>query len=296
MKEVNDLLRKNNLRPYKYVKDGKSIIVETDCKKVVIKPKTNIEILKYLNSRSFDYYPNILNDLEDDYYIYDYIEEIDIPVEQKIMDMVDLVSLLHNKTTFYKEVDSSFYKKIYEDINNNIEYLYGYYNDLMTSIESKVYMSPSEYLLARNITIVYYNLYKSKNDLEDWYSLVKEKKRTRQVVLHNNLDLSHFLKNKNSYLISWDKSKIDIPIYDLYKLYKKNINYSFKVILQRYEKEYKLLEEEKKLLIILISLPDKLEFDEREYNMTRKVFNLIESYNKIEELKEEEKSKQEAQK
>lgn len=293
MKEVNNLLRKNNLKPSKYTKEGKSIIVETDCKKVVLKPKIDTEIFKYLNSRNFDYYPNILNDLDDDYYIYDYIEEIEIPIEQKIMDMVDLVSLLHNKTTFYKEVDNAYYKKIYEDITNNIDYLYSYYNDLMFNIESKVFMSPSEYLLARNITVIFYNLSKSKQQLEDWYELVKEKNRTRQVVLHNNLELSHFLKNKNSYLISWDKAKIDMPIYDLYKLYKKNISYPFKIILERYEKEYKLLEEEKILLLILISLPDKVEFDEKEYVMTKKIFNLIENYNYVEELQKEKKSKQE---
>ena len=33
----------------------------------------------------------------------------------------------------------------------------------------------------------------------------------------NNLDLSHYITN--DYLISWDKSKIDMPIFDLYNLY-----------------------------------------------------------------------------
>ena len=58
----------------------------------------------------------------------------------------------------------------------------------------------------------------SKNELEKWYELVKNSHKKRLVVLHNNLDLSHFLRNSKSYLISWDKSKIDIPIFDLYKL------------------------------------------------------------------------------
>ena len=45
--------------------------------------------------------------------------------------------------------------------------------------------------------------------------MVKDKRKVRYVVVHNNLDLDHFLKGKNNYLISWDKSKIDLPIYDL---------------------------------------------------------------------------------
>ena len=41
--------------------------------------------------------------------------------------MIDLVGLLHNKTTYYKEVDESDYKELYEDITNNIIHLNGYY-------------------------------------------------------------------------------------------------------------------------------------------------------------------------
>ena len=74
--------------------------------------------------------------------------------------------------------------------------------------------------------------------------LVKDKKKDRFVVVHNNLDLSHFLRNKNSYLISWDKTKIDKPIFDLYKLYKRHYSeFDFVEVLKKYERNYPLLEE-----------------------------------------------------
>lgn len=275
MKEICDLLRKYNLRTSSYKKEGRAVIVNVDDKKYVIKPKCNKEIINYLDNRSFDYYPNIINDKEDDYYIYEYIEGIDIPHPQKVMDMIELVALLHSKTTFYKEVDSEYYERIKEDINNNINYLYGYYTDIITRIESKVFMSPSEYLLARNITNIYKSLYDSKNKLDEWYLLVRTKKRTRQVVLHNNLDLSHFIENKSPYLISWDKSKIDMPIFDLYKLFKRGMNYSFDLVLKKYEENYRLLEEEKMLLYILMGLPDRLEMSESNYLNTLKVNNML---------------------
>ena len=43
--------------------------------------------------------------------IYPYIEDVYEPREQKAMDMVHLLSLLHSKTTFYGEVDIDKNKK-----------------------------------------------------------------------------------------------------------------------------------------------------------------------------------------
>ena len=49
--------------------------------------------------------------------------DISMPREQKAEDLIDLMALLHHKTTHYKEVDISDYKELYEDISNNIFYL-----------------------------------------------------------------------------------------------------------------------------------------------------------------------------
>ena len=198
--KINEVLKKYALVPKRYEKKGTVSIVDTDSGRFVFKEKKpNNEILNYLKTRSFNYMPKILSDYNDDYELTKYIEDYDIPKEQKILDMIILVSLLHSKTTHYKEVDLDNYEKIYEDLDNNIEYLYGYYNDLITIIESKVYMSPSEYLLARNISTIFKTLDNNKKRLEKYHSLVKEKVNERNVVLHNNLKLDHFIRNKNSY-------------------------------------------------------------------------------------------------
>ena len=279
MLSLKDILKKYALKPYRYEKNGKVTFIDTKQGRFVVKNNNrNQEILNYLDSRNFDYFPKNINDNNDEYEILEYIEEANIPKEQKMMDMIDLVSLLHNKTTHYKEVDSNHYKQIYEDINNNIDYLYSYYTDLITIIESKIFPSPSEYLLSRNISKIYASLSFTKSEIEKWYEIVKDKKKDRFVVVHNNLDLSHFLRNKNSYLISWDKAKIDKPIFDLYKLYRKHYSeFDFVEVLKRYERNYPLSEEERKLFFILIALPDKLELDNTEYNLTKKTSNLIEN-------------------
>ena len=279
MLSLKELLKKYDLKPHRYERVGKVVYVDTNDKRFVVKNNNrNKEILNYLESRNFDYFPPIINNINDEYEITEYIEESIIPKEQKMSDMIDLVSLLHNKTTHYKEVDSEHYKQIYEDINNNIAYLYSYYTDLITMIESKIFPSPSEYLLSRNISKIYAALSFSKDQIEKWYELVKNKRKDRFVVVHNNLDLSHFLRNKNSYLISWDKTKIDKPIFDLYKLYKRHYSeFDFVEVLKKYERNYPLSEEERKLFFILIALPEKLELEGSEYKLTKKTSNLIDN-------------------
>lgn len=288
MRKFNGILNKYSLKPHRYEVRGKVTIIDTDDGKYVIKEKQrdrNFPIYDYLNSRNFNYYPKILSDDGDDYEVMEYIESSIMPEEQKLMDMIDLVSLLHSKTTHYKEVDIADYKELYEDIANNIEYLYSYYNDIITVIESHVYMSPAEYLLARNISRIFSALNYSKDELEKWYEIVEKKTKQRLVVLHNNLDMSHFIRNKEAYLINWDKAKIDMPIFDLYKLYKRHsLTYDFEEILRRYEKNYPLLPEERKLFFILIALPDKIEFNPNNYAMTKTVSHLIDSVYKTEHL------------
>ena len=285
MKKINDLLREYSIKPLRYTKEGKAVIIDTDDERFVIKERFNkdLKIYNYLASRNFNYYPHIINSSSDDYQIMEYIDQYDIPDEQKIIDLIDLVALLHNKTTHFKETTEDDYKEIYEDISNNIIYLNSYYNDLINIIDTKVYPSPSEYLLARNISKIFASLKYAEHELNEWYEIVKNTNKKRLAVLHNNLDLSHFLRNSNSYLISWEKAKIDIPIFDLYKLYKKvGLDFEFTEILKRYEKNYPLLNEERKLLFILMALPDKVELDNNEYENTKKMGKMIDLVYKTE--------------
>ncbi len=285
MFRLNEVLKKNNLKPRKYTKRDSVMLVSTDSGRYVVKERTrdNQFIYDYLKSRSFDYMPMVVNCYSDDYEITKYIESFDIPDEQKILDLIDLVALLHNKTTHYREVTEDDYKEIYEDLKNNVEYLYTYYMDLITLIESKVYMSPSEYVLARNISKIFSDLDFLNDEIDKWYDIVKEKKKKRLVVLHNNLELDHFIVNKQNFLTSWDKSKIDIPIFDIYKLYLRHgLDFDFAEIFRRYERNYPLSIDERKLFFILILLPPKVEFNKSEYENTREVGKMIDFIYKTE--------------
>lgn len=282
MKTIKEILLKHNLKPTKYEFKNKAAIVNCNNKKYVVKKnEKDFDVYKYLNSRSFNYYPKIL--IKEDYEVMEYIDDVDMPEEQRMFDLINLVGLLHSKTTYYKEVDLADYKELYEHISNNIVYLHSYYDDLASIIESKVYMSPAEYLLIRNISKIYEALNFCRVEIETWYDLVKDKKKQRYVVLHNNLELDHFLKNERSYLISWNNSKEGIPVFDIYKLYKKS-NVEFGELLKHYEKVYPLLNEERILFFILISLPDKIELNKDEYELCLEISKKIELLFKTQNL------------
>ncbi len=287
MKEINDLLKSNDIRALSYKKNGNVIISDTNIGKIVIKKNSNKDyIYNYLNTRNFNYYPEIID--EGNYIVFKYVDDTDIPREQKVIDLMDLISLMHSKTTHYKETSEDEFKKIYEDLSNNYEYLYEYYLDLISIIEDKVFMSPSEYLLARNISFIFKSIELGKKYVESWLEEINGLNRIRMTIVHNNLDLSHYIKGDRDYLVSWDKSKIDIPIFDLYNLYNNHfLDFNFFELLKRYESVYPLKKYELELLFILITMPDKIEFNDTEYNMCIKISNAIDKLYKSHDLIEE---------
>ena len=246
--------------------------------KIVIKDRENKNIDKtyrYLKSRSFDYFPEPI-EINNDYEIYPYIEDTDEHIEQKAIDLTHLMSLLHNKTTFYREVDIDKNKEIYEDILARLEYLNNYYTDLITLIEKEVYMSPSSYLIARNINIIFESIYFSKEKIEEWYKKIENNKNERVVNIHNNINLDHYRKSDKPYLIIWNKSRIDSPIYDLLSFYQNHyLDLDFDDLLHHYENSYPLKEEERLLLFTYMAIPPKIEIENSEYKMCIKINKII---------------------
>ena len=125
-----------------------------------------------------------------------------------------------------------------------------------------------------------------KNELDSWYEIIKNSKKERKVLIHNNLSLDHLLRNEGgSFLISWDNARYDIPIFDIYKLYQ-NIydDVDFESLFELYNSKYPLHEDELKLLFILISIPKKIDFSDDEYDNCKKVDYLLNYIIKTEKI------------
>ena len=292
---INDILNKHALNPIKYTIKNSVTIVDTDKGRVVFKKNKNSHrnnvnnLYEYLNSRNFAFYPKLLDsDDISNYDMYEFIEEVDTPNEQKALDIVYLDSLLHNKTTYYKEATEDTYKEIYENVKKELDYLYNYYTDLITIVERSIYMSPKEYLFARNISKIYACIMFCNVELDKWLEMVKDKKKLRVVTLHNNLSLDHLIRSSDPYLISWDKAKKGIPIYDFYNFYQKHyLDLDFNDLFYEYNHRYPLLDEERMLLLILLSMPKKIEFQDNELEACKTIRKQLDYIYKTENLVKE---------
>lgn len=283
MNKEKELLERYNIRPRKIGYRNKTKIIETNQGKYTLKVKKapNLDIYRYLDNHNFQNYLSQINDPKDPYEIYTYIEEETIDKETKAIDLIYTLSLLHNKTTTYQDVNLDTIKSDYESLNNKIDYLFSYYYDLQDYIENKVYMSPSEYLLIRNINLIYISLTNAKRHLEEWYQIKQKQKQERRVFLHNDLSLSHFLKRDSGYLINWKKSHQGSPIYDFISLYQNEYeNLEMESLFSIYQSKYKYTKDERLLFNTIIELPWKLSFKDNNYINTINVECLLDYLSK----------------
>ena len=279
-------------KPYKVTVKGNVKIFSCTSGNYVIKNKCDKdikELYKYLSSRSFDYYPKLIEDNRSDVNVFEYIEDASIDDEQKLYDLINVISLLHSKTSYYKEITNDKIKSIYESLLGRVIYMEDYFNNIIFDIEDNVFVSPSGNLLLVNSSKIFESLTFLKNEIEEWYKLSIDNNKMRVCLVHNNLELEHYIKNKEDYLISWENYIIDSPVIDIVKLYKKvYLTMDFSEVLNIYMEKFPLNDVEKKLLFIMLVMPDEINLSNDElknvYNVRKyldyiyKTENLIKSY------------------
>ncbi len=279
---------KREFRPYRLTKKKNVTIIDSTSGTFVVKEKKDNKVAQayeYLISRNFDYFPKLALEDREEVNVFEYVEDVPIPKEQKAIDMIDLVSLLHSKTTYFKEVTEDKYKEIYENLKDNIIYTENYYNFLYEKLIEEIYPSPSHYLLIRNIYKIFAALDFCTKELDEWFDQVRADLKTRVAFIHNNLETDHFIKNTREYLISWENSKIDSPVLDLIVFYQKEyMNLNFEPILERYLRNYPLSPSEKQLFFIVISIPPIVTLEGSELNITKEIRKKLDYMFKTENL------------
>lgn len=286
---MNNLELLNKLyKPYRITKLSNCTILESTEGKFVVKPKgeKNInELYNYLISREFNNFPSIVDYSRSDINIFEYLDNIDYPIEQKAQDMIKLVAKLHSKTSYSKEVREDKFKEIYENIKNNLDFYKQKYRSMLDEVEGEVFMSPSHYLFIRNYSKLSNQIKFCEDKLNEWYDSVKDKRETRVSVVHNNLSLDHYIKGSKEALISWDRATTDSPILDIYGLYEREgMNIEFDSILSTYMKNFPLSKEEKDLLLIMLCLPHDIIFEKNEFKSCEKIGKCLDYVYRTEEL------------
>ena len=274
---------KEIFNPRKITISGKSNILTTKEDKYVVKEKNKDlkSLFEYLNSRNFNKYPKIIDEY-DNKYVYEYVKDVNMPINQKIVEEAKTLAELHYKTSYFKNIKIDDIKKIYEDIKSNILYIEDYYDRLFDKALAEEYIRPSLYVLLINSSLIRSNISFLKRELEKWYKLVSTEDKIRVVYNHNNLSIDHFINNK---FISWDNYIVDSPVVDLINLYHNDYNkYDYSIFLKEYLKGYELLDYEKSLLFIMISIPQIIEFTNNEMDNTIKASKRVDYIVKTNEI------------
>lgn len=287
---MNNLINKNNLKVNKITYKSNSIIIDTPLGLFIL-IKDNIKTYDYLFSRGFNYLLPII-DYDNSNILFKYEKNIDYDINERAFDFIRLLSLLHNKTSYYINIKKEDNKKIFDKINNYLDDIKNYYDEISSIIESKEYYSPNEYLFIRNISAIYKNIFIVKDKVINWFKKYKDNTRKRVCTLYNNYDLNNLIKTKdNIFLFDFKKTYIDNPIYELNNFYNKYyLEFDFKDLYKSYNKVLELNDYEKELLLILNMIPPKI-------IIGKDINNIIDIKNKISKIyinldleKEEERS------
>lgn len=287
MNDIRNIVDRYNLRINKYTKKDDNILLDTDKGKYFIKEKKvdKEDLFNYLNTKKFINYIGPYDYFDKKYEIYKYLDEIKIDNNDKAQDIIYLASILHNKTSFYKRITKDEIKKEYEGFIQRINNLTLYYEKLKSTIEEKTYPSPSEYLLLRNISLIFTSIDSSSFFINKWYEKVKDNYKRRISKIHGNLSLSHIIEEESPYLISWDNSKDSSPVIDFLIFFKNNyLDIDFNNLYDIYNLKYPLLIDEKLLLYAHLLLPEKLDLKASEILNTKEVYKLIEYLKRANEL------------
>lgn len=278
MKRISEVFN-----PSKITISGKSKIIDTSEGKFVLKKKNKDikSLYDYLNSRSFNSFPELVDELDDEY-VYKALSEPSVPIEQKSTDMARLLANLHTKTAYFKDVSQDKIKEIYENIVSNILHIDSYYETLFNNLEIKDVLLPSELVLLEGRSKMKSLMGFLSNEAETWYKLVSDKTKERVVYCHNNLSIDHYINNS---FISWDNYTVDTPVLDLINLYHNDFGkYNYSNFLDKYLKLFDLLDEEKHLLFLMISFPIPLNMGSNEMNNTVNASKLFDYINETENL------------
>ncbi|MBR4672729.1 MAG: hypothetical protein IKO78_06010 [Bacilli bacterium] len=278
---MNKLFKDERIR--KIEKIDNLTIIATENNTYCVKKNKNkniIELFNYLKAKDFNNYLNIK--LIDDYEISNYIKQVNGNDNEKLTELAYILAMLHAKTTYYSIFSIDEIKGKYEKLTDQIIDTKAYYEKLFDDNVILNYPHPSMFLLIRNISLILISLDKSKNYLDKWYELIKNKNSIRKVINHNYLKVSNLLTGDNSYLINWYKSIKDSPIYDIESLFKENFKIIDMVdIFDIYRSKYQLLEEEIYLLATRLLLIDKLNPIKSDYINTIEVRKKIDYLSKV---------------
>ena len=296
MSSLQEILGEDHfVQKYSYQKDIR--FLQLPDQKVVVKPKKRYDletVYRYLQDHHVTSYVSPLA-IEKNEVLFPYCEDALLTADEKAKKMLYTLSIWQNKTTTHQRLDIDEVKARYEMYRKKIADTNLYYHNLQDMIETKVYMSPSEYLLVRNSSLIYAALAYSQQALEEWYQRIQQKKSKRQVYCHGKCELSHFLGSDNGYFISLENAHLGDVWEDFTCFYRQDFQQVDMISsFHFYQHKYPFTKEEQLALYVELSLPEIIDIYPSSLQKCQQLTKFIEYLMRTSEfLSEQQKKNQE---
>lgn len=198
-----------------------------------------------------------------------------IQKEIKIKMYYQIIAYLHKKSFFIQSEDISFFERQKENLLSLIQIRKDEFERMMKEFEFKKYKAPSGWMLVLNYYRIIEFLNQSRYYLSRYFESVKEKKEIRLSLIYHHFDLNHIFVDQQK-LISIDQMKINYCIYDLVELFQNQKDlYECVALFDGYLEEIGLYQEEKLLLLCLLSIVPHVSLNEDENNNIQEMAKLI---------------------
>ncbi len=260
------------IQRYCYEKDKK--IIELEDRKIIIIKKTRYDLEKVYQKLKDHNITTILYPLaiDQDNVYFPFVEDKDFTSDEKAKKMVYDLAIWQNKMTSHMPLDVDKIKKTYEYYKKEITTRTMYYKNMQAIVETKVYMSPSEYVFIRHSSILFSAFAFCQTILEKWYEEMMQKKNDRYVYCHGSFELNHFLTASDGYFLHLENAHEGSPTDDFANFYRKNYqDVDMISTFHFYQLKYPFTPEENLFFQLQIVLPEKIEIYPSNLATTKKL-------------------------
>lgn len=154
------------------------------------------------------------------YYLTPYVENIDYPLDKRLIDYIQLLHKLHQVTEIKRQFKKEQFLRIYRRQMRDLNHQFLILDEFLRECEQKKNKTNFDWFYLMH----YYRLIDLKNILLTLQSKIDQALESidqfNYALIHNQPSIDHFLvTNEKNYLISLDHSIISMKIYDYIQLF-----------------------------------------------------------------------------
>jgi len=149
-------------------------------------------------------------------YLTDYVEQIPMPLENRVRDYAEHLGDLHASTKVVVDKNDDEISWLYAEDYQRIEANFMLLEQMMQHFEMKLSRSPFEWQVMMMYPLLYGMYRRSDESLKRFYRLLGRKKKLPMAMNHGDVNVANVLPaGKRTHLINFENSRFDLPSMDM---------------------------------------------------------------------------------